>query len=454
MKRRIPRVLLGAAGSGSGKTTVACALLAAMQAKGVRLAAFKTGPDYIDPMFHRKALGTPSCNLDLFLCGGENVRRLFAEVSGDAELSVVEGVMGLYDGRSGLDDQCSSNHLARVLEAPTILVLDVKGMSLSAAAILHGFRTFRENRIRGVIFNRCSPGMYGYYSKMAEAEGLTPCGYLPILPEAALESRHLGLITADEVTGLREKLALLGKTAAETLDLNVILELAASAPEMDWPEPFPEEKPAVRPVVAVARDRAFCFYYEENLRLLQKLGAEIAEFSPLSDEQIPPEADGLWLGGGYPEEYAEALSRNRSMLESVKAAVEGGLPTIAECGGFLYLLRELAGRDGVFYPMAGVFDGRAEMTGKLQHFGYALLEAKRDNLLCRAGESIPIHEFHYSRSDCDGEDFTARKGSRERAAAHGTPSLYAGYPHLHFYGNPDFARNFINCCIRWKENRK
>lgn len=454
MRGHFPRVLLGAVSSGSGKTTAACALLAAMQARGIKLAAFKSGPDYIDPMFHRKVLGTPSCNLDLFLCGEEQVRRLFAEVGKGAELSVIEGVMGLYDGRSPLDDRCSSNHLARVLEAPTILVLDVKAMSLSAGAILHGFRTFRENRLRGVIFNCCSPGMYEYYSKMAQQEGLVSCGYLPVLPEARLESRHLGLVTAEEVSGLREKLESLGKAAAETLDLDAILSLSASAPEMDWPEPFPEETPSVRPLVAVARDKAFCFYYEENLRLLRKLGAEIVEFSPLSDAGLPRGISGLWLGGGYPEEYAEALSRNRPMRESVKAAVEGGLPTIAECGGFLYLLKKLAGRDGVFYPMAGAMDGRAEMTGRLQHFGYALLEAKKDNLLCKAGESIPIHEFHYSRSDCDGEDFTARKGGRERAAAHGTPSLYAGYPHLHFYGNPDFARNFIRCCTRWMETHK
>lgn len=454
MIRRIPRILLGAPGSGGGKTTAACALLWAMKEKGVKLSAFKTGPDYIDPMFHRKALGAPSCNLDLFLCGEENVRRLFAEVSNGTDLAVIEGVMGLYDGRSPLDDSCSANHLSRALEAPAILVLDVKGMSFSAAAILRGFCTFRENRIRGVIFNRCSPGMYPFYSEMAKGEGLTPCGYLPVLPEAALESRHLGLITAYEVTGLREKLSLLGKTAAETLDLDAILELADSAPEMDWPEPFPEENPAVRPVIAVAKDKAFCFYYEENLCLLQKLGAQIVEFSPLSDERIPPEADGLWLGGGYPEEYAKALSRNKSMLESVKGAVLGGLPTIAECGGFLYLLEELAGRDGVFYPMAGALEGRAEMTGRLQHFGYSLLEARKDSLLCKAGESIPIHEFHYSKSTNDGEDFTAHKRGRERLAAHGTDSLYAGYPHLHFYGNPEFARNFIKRCAKWREERQ
>ncbi len=454
MNRNIPRILLGAAGSDGGKTTVACALLWAMKEKGVKLSAFKTGPDYIDPMFHRKVLGAPSCNLDLFLFGEENARRLFAEVSQNTDLAVIEGVMGLYDGRSPLNDDCSANHLSRVLEAPTILVLDVRGMSFSAAAILHGFCTFRENRIRGVIFNRCSPGMYDFYSQMAKEQGIIPCGYLPVLPEAVLESRHLGLITADEVTGLREKLELLGKTAAETLELDTILELAKSAPEQDWPEPLPVENPEVRPVIAVAKDKAFCFYYEENLKLLQKLGASIVEFSPISDEAIPPETDGLWLGGGYPEEYAQVLSQNKSMLESVKKAVEGGLPTIAECGGFLYLLENLAGRDGVFYPMAGVFQGQAEMTGRLQHFGYAVLEAKRDNLLCKAGESIPIHEFHYSKSTNDGEDFIAHKRNRERLAAHGTDSLYAGYPHLHFYGNPDFARNFVKHCTQWKENRK
>lgn len=454
MIQKIPRILLAAAGSGSGKTTVTCALLAAYQRAGVQLSAFKTGPDYIDPMFHRKALGIPARNLDLFLCSEENVRRIFAEGSREASLSVIEGVMGLYDGRSFGGDEYSSNHLARVLEVPTVLILNVKGMSLSAAAVLHGFRTFRENRIRGVIFNQCSRSMYPYYRDMAVEQGLIPCGYLPNLPGAALESRHLGLVTADEVDGLQGKLSLLADAAQETIDLEAIRKLAEEAPVLDCPEPFPQEEWPQQPVIAVARDRAFCFYYEENLRLLEKLGAKLVEFSPLSDSQLPPEVDGLWLGGGYPEEYAAQLAQNARMRESVRQAVENGLPTVAECGGFLYLLREIAGRDGIFHPMAGVFDGTAQMTDRLQHFGYATLTAQKDNLLCPEGGSIRIHEFHYSASTDDGEDFLSVRGSRSRPTAHATDSLYAGYPHLHLYSNPDFARSFVRHCAQWKENRK
>ena len=454
MKKRIPRILLAAAGSGSGKTTISCALLSALRDSGKMPAAFKTGPDYIDPMFHRKALGLPSCNLDLFLCSEENVRRLFAENSRENGISVMEGVMGLYDGRSFADDRCSANHLSLVLDTPVILILDVKGMGLSAGAVLHGFVHFRENRIRGVIFNRCSEKMYPYYCQLAEKEGMIPCGYMPILPDASLESRHLGLITADEVNGLREKLDLLSKTATKTLDINAICRLAEETAEQDWPEPFPAVSDPNGPVIAIARDKAFCFYYEENLRLLEKLGAKLIAFSPLSDQRLPQNIDGLWLGGGYPEEYAKALSENKEMLRSVRKAVLSGLPTVAECGGFLYLLKQIAGRDGQFFPMAGVFDAEAQMTKKLQHFGYAVLTAQKDNLFCKKGGQIPIHEFHYSASTDDGSDFLSAKGNRTHLTGHAADSLYAGYPHLHLYGNPDFACSLVQHCREWKEKRK
>ncbi|MGI5893269.1 MAG: cobyrinate a,c-diamide synthase [Candidatus Merdivicinus sp.] len=454
MVRRIPRILLAAAGSGCGKTTVTCALLAAFQKRGIPLVGFKTGPDYIDPMFHRKVLGVPSRNLDLFLCSRENVARIFAEGSRENGLSVIEGVMGLYDGRSFTEDDCSANHLARELDVPTILILDVKGMSLSAAAVLHGFCTFRPNRIRGVIFNRASSGMYPYYRQMAEAEGIRSCGYLPFLPEASLESRHLGLITADEVENLRQKLEYLGDQASETLDLDAVLQIADEASAQDWPDPFPQQILPNPPTIAIARDKAFCFYYEENLRLLEKLGAKLVEFSPLDDRGLPSEADGLWLGGGYPEEFAEQLAQNKDMRMSILKAIKAGLPTVAECGGYLYLLQKIAGRDGVYHEMVGALEGSAQMTDRLQHFGYAVLTAQKDNLLCKKGESIPIHEFHYSASTDDGNDFLSVRGSRQRLTVHASENLYAGYPHLHLYGNPDFARNFVHRCAQWKEKQK
>lgn len=455
MTQEFPRLLFAAAGSGSGKTTVTCAVLKALLDRGLRVAAFKTGPDYIDPMFHRRALGTPSCNLDLFLCGEAGVRRLFAENSAGADLSIIEGAMGLYDGLRGVSDQGSANHLARVLDAPTILVVDVKGMGLSAAAVVSGFLHFRENRICGVLLNRCSKGMYPVYRQAIEELGVPVLGYLPVLPGASLESRHLGLVTAEEVEGLREKLELLGEAARETIDLAGLVQVARAANFLDFSDNFCKNIQIVKenPVIAVARDRAFCFYYEENLRLLERMGAVLREFSPLSDGSLP-EADGLWLGGGYPEEYAEALSANAAMRESVREAVAGGLPTIAECGGFLYLLEELTDRAGRTWPMAGVLPGESHMTGKLIHFGYAYLEAKEENLLCGPGERLAVHEFHYSQSNSDGTGFTAVKGERRRDCGYGSPTLYAGYPHLHFYGKPEAAEKFVRSCGAYQTRRR
>lgn len=455
MMQKIPRLLFAAAGSGSGKTTVTCAVLKALLDRELRVAAFKAGPDYIDPMFHRRALGTSSCNLDLFLCGEAGVRQLFAENSAGADLSVIEGVMGLYDGLRGVSDEGSANHLARVLDAPTILVVDVKGMGLSAAAVVSGFLHFRENRICGVLLNRCSKGMYPIYRQAIEELGVPVLGYLPVLPGASLESRHLGLVTAEEVEGLQEKLELLSGAAQETIDLDGLVKAAQMANSLDVLDNYYKNIHFVKenPIIAVAKDRAFCFYYEENLRLLERLGAVIREFSPLSDEVLP-EADGLWLGGGYPEEYAEALSANAAMRESVRKAVTGGMPAIAECGGFLYLLEELTDRAGRTWPMVGALKGESHMTGKLSHFGYAYLEAKGENLLCGTGERLPVHEFHYSQSSNDGAGFAAIKGERRRDCGHAGPSLYAGYPHLHFYGKPEAAEKFVRCCGAYQARRR
>ena len=455
MIKNIPRLMFAAPSSGSGKTTVTCAVLSALINRGLKLSSFKSGPDYIDPMFHRKVLGLPACNLDLFLCGEEAIRQLMAENAAAADLAIIEGAMGLYDGLRGTTDEGSANHLSRVLDAPVVLVADVKGMGLSAAALIHGFLHYKENRIRGVILNRCSKGMYPVYKEAIESLGVRVLGYLPVLPEVSLESRHLGLVTASEVDRLQEKLDFLGKKAAETVDLDGLLEIAQSASPIQFSDAFYAGLEPVKnsPVIAVAKDRAFCFYYEECLRLLERLGARLVEFSPLRDPVLP-EADGLWLGGGYPEEYGEALAKNVSMRNSVAKAVAEGMPTVAECGGFLYLLEGLAGRDGKMWPMAGVLPGKATMTERLQHFGYAFLEAKTDNLLCMAGEKLTVHEFHYSQSDCEGNDFVSVKGNRCRECAYGTSTLYAGYPHMHFYGNLKAAERFVHACGSYQAQKE
>lgn len=456
-KVNLPRLMLTGTGSGTGKTTVCCAVLQALINRGLRLAAFKCGPDYIDPMFHSEIIGASSGNLDLFLCPEPTVRHLFADNAAGADLSVIEGVMGMYDGLGGTSGQASSNHLAMVTATPEVLVVNARGMSLSAAAVLRGFRDFDENNLQGVIFNQISPGSYPMLKAVAEERaGLKAYGFLPPVPEASVGSRHLGLVTAAEIADLKGKMNRLAAAAEATLDLDGLLALARRWAPFTYAPPETMQAVTKEPVpVAVAMDRAFCFYYRDSLMLLERLGVRLIPFSPLSDAALPPGAAGLLLGGGYPEEYAESLAANASMRESVRAAVAGGLPTLAECGGFMYLQQGIEDLSGRVYPMAGVLPGCSRMTGKLsRNFGYITLRAKRDNLLCPAGGEISAHEFHYSQSEQCGEDFEARKGQRRWDCVHADENLFAGYPHLHLWGNPDFVRSFVWRCADYVKKAK
>ena len=447
MKRVVPRIAFAGSGSGCGKTTLCCALLAALGKRGLRPGAFKCGPDYIDPMFHRHIVGN-SANLDPFFFSESTMSCLLAKHGAGREISVIEGVMGYYDGL-GLSDACSTYSVAAATCSPVVLILNAKGAAASLLAALEGFVHFRaDSGVRGVIFNNCSPMLYPVLARaVGERFGdrVLSLGCLPPMPDCALESRHLGLVTAGEVEGLDQKLDMLAEAAERYLDLDGLLALARSAPPVSFtPLELPQRRETVR--VAVARDRAFCFYYEDSLDVLREMGAELVDFSPLKDSALPEGIDGLYLGGGYPELYAEQLAENASMLASVKSALEHGRPCIAECGGFMYLTEKIAG-----HPMVGFLKGDCADAGRLTRFGYVTLTAKRDNLLCRAGESIPAHEFH--RWDCTepGDAFTAAKPAGRRwDCAAATEKLYAGFPHFHFLANPKFAENYYNVCLERK----
>lgn len=442
------RLLIAGTGSGCGKTTVTIAVLRALQKRGVPLRAFKCGPDYIDPMFHNAALGIPSRNLDLFFENEAGVRGQLCRALAGGAVGVIEGAMGFYDGLSGTTDTASAAHLGRATGTPAVLVARPKGQSLSLAAVLKGFRAFAPNTAAGVILNGVSRGMYPFYREIAEQSGLRVYGFLPDVPEAAFPSRHLGLVTAGELPALREKLDRLADAAEEGLDLDGLLALARqTAPLAD--ETCVLSPCAGTPVrVAAARDEAFCFYYEDNFDVLRGLGAEPVPFSPLSDAALPEGIAGLYLGGGYPELYAARLAGNKAMRDAVRQAVSAGLPTIAECGGFLYLQEALAGEDGVFYPMAGALPGKARLTKRLQNFGYVTLTAARDGLLSEAGGAIRAHEFHYACADEPGSAFRAAKpNGKAWDCAWASDTLYAGFPHLYFRSNPDLARRFIEKCV-------
>ena len=452
-----PRLLLCAPASGGGKTTLTCALLQALVDRGANPVAFKCGPDYIDPMFHSEIIGAKSRNLDLFFLGVDTTRYLLEENSRGSGLALIEGVMGYYDG-IGLSADASAWDLARATRTPAVLVLDGRGRALTAAAVVKGMRDFRpDSGIAGVVLNRVSPMLYPRLREAIEREtGVKVYGFLPSRPDCALESRHLGLVTAAEVAGLKEKLSALAAQAEESVDLSGLLELARTAPDLEaTPMALPEPVEG-RPRIAVAKDKAFCFYYADGLALLEQLGAELAEFSPMNDESLPEGTCGLYLGGGYPELYAKTLADNRPMREAVRAAVLGGLPTVAECGGFLYLNQTLADGEGRAWPMAGVFPGRAANTGKLGRFGYVTLTAKTGGLLGPAGTKIPAHEFHYWDTGAPGADFRAEKPQSARGwdCAYHTPTLYAGFPHFHFSAAPGAARDFVAAGRRYQENQE
>ena len=373
--------LIAAPSSGSGKTTVACAVLAALKKRGADPCAFKSGPDYIDPMFHRSALQVDSHNLDLFLSDRDMVRAIFARYAAGHGAAVCEGAMGFYDGQ-GLTTRASAWELADTLGLPVL-------------------------------------------------------GYLPHVPQAAVESRHLGLKTADEIADLQEKIALLAD--ALVLDWQRLAVLT----EKPAPEALPGAAAPTSVRIAVAKDEAFCFTYAETLDALRDAGAELVLFSPVQDAVLPENIGGLYLPGGYPELHAKTLSENKTMLASIRQAVQAGLPTAAECGGFLYLGRSLEDADGKAWPMADVLPGDGIRVGRLVRFGYAEMTAKADSMLFCAGETLPIHEFHHWDSTANGTAFTACKSAKMQwECGFATENFYAGFPHFYWAGTP-LPRRFV-----------
>ena len=452
MQKMIPRLLISAVGSGTGKTTVTAALLSAFCARGMRVQSLKCGPDYIDPMFHSHITGRPAYHADPFFLSRFAMRELVSRVSADADCTIFEGAMGYYDGIGGTE-QASAYTVSDWLELPTLLVVNPQGMGCSIAAVCRGFQTFRTpNPICGILLNGVRRGMAAYYREILEREtGLPVLGCLPQLSEVQLESRHLGLMTAGEVSRLDEKVRLLGKTAEETMQLDQILELARKAPPLPEVPLLSKPQPSFR--LGIAQDRAFCFYYAENLELLEHYGAELVPFSPLEDAALPENLDGLYFGGGYPELYAKQLSENETMKESIRGQIDAGMPYLAECGGFMYLHETMEDMKKERWQMVGVLSGHAFYTGKLGRFGYVELTAQKAQILGEAGETIRAHEFHYFDSSENGDAFRAQKPRRKRGwdcmQASGTHA--AGFPHLYYYSNPSFAANFVKACRKWEE---
>ena len=466
-----PRIMLAAPKSGSGKTLLTCGLLEVLRRRGLNPIACKCGPDYIDPMFHRYVLGIPGRNLDSFFLPAEGVRKVLVDAVREeqAEIAVLEGVMGYYDGLGGTETSASSWEIAEITDTPAILVLDCKGASLSAAAMASGFLHFRKkSHIAGVILNRVSSI---YYERLAaaveEASGLPVLGYLPESEEYRMESRHLGLFLPGEIDRLRERIGRLADQMEKSIAVERVLEVAGMLPlrienkekekaenesmEAESIAKFPacqEQKVTSRVRIGVARDEAFCFYYQENFRLLEQMGAELVYFSPLRDKKIPNRVDGLLFGGGYPENYARELAKNAAMRESIRRSIAAGMPFLAECGGFLYLHRTLEGSDGKHWEMAGVYPFDAYRTNRLRRFGYV-------RLLTSSGQEIHGHEFHYWESEDPGTDWEAVKptGNRSWRCIHEKGGQIGGFPHLYYASCPDFLRKWLDVCAKGSQQK-
>ncbi|MCD7737019.1 MAG: cobyrinic acid a,c-diamide synthase [Lachnospiraceae bacterium] len=555
----LPRIMLAAPSSGSGKTMITCGILEAFCRRGLNPASFKCGPDYIDPMFHARVIGTPSRNLDTFFTEPEVTRYLFAKTAKNAGISVLEGVMGIYDGLGGISAKASSYDLALVTKTPIVLVVNAHGMSLSVIPLIKGYLDYQkqcmetlfhrssgtagsahsenasrlgEGFIRGVILNQMTKTTYLLLRDEIERQtGIRLYGYVPRLDDAAVESRHLGLVTPGEIADLKVRLGRLGEELEQCLDLDGLISLAQEAEDYEEETPphecsaagcAPHEKtlrvgvareetpphecsaagcaPHKKTLrVGVARDEAFCFCYQDNLDLLKQLGAEIVPFSPLCDSKLPEHIGGLILYGGYPELYARQLSENQAMRAAIREKIENGIPYLAECGGFMYLHEQMEDMEGNVWPMCGCIHGSAYRTPKLGRFGYITLSTQcleseasneldgSDGRVCpdglrrtvvdetdgkagldelqrtaadetdrpvqwktgflRPGETIRAHEFHYFDSTDPGHDYKAVKptGKRTWDCIHASDHSVAGYPHLYYWSNPEFAARFLEC---------
>ena len=456
---KIPRILLAAGSSGSGKTLITCGLLEALVERGLKTASFKCGPDYIDPMFHSRVIGTKSRNLDTFFTGSEVTKYLLTRNARDCEIAVMEGVMGFYDGVAGTTTTASAYDLAKVIDTPVILIVNSRGMSVSLAAYVKGFLEYKkDSHIKGVIFNQMSPMLYPRMKKLLEEElGVAVLGYVPKVEDCVIESRHLGLVLPDEIPELKDRLHKLAGVLEETLDIDRILELAGEASDLldAKPESVTDFRLSEPVRIGVAEDEAFCFFYADNFRLLGEMGAEIVPFSPMEDKQLPDDLDGLLLYGGYPELNGKKLEQNTTMKDMIREKLKAGMPCMAECGGFMYLHEEIEGMDGNFYQMAGVIPGKAYRTPKLSRFGYVTLTQKKPALGMEDFGEIPAHEFHYFDSENCGGDFHAAKPESKRGwdCIHGTDTMLAGFPHLYYYGNPKVPKAFLKKCLAYKKQR-
>lgn len=452
------RIMIAAPQSGSGKTLITCALLQALKEKNYHLESFKCGPDYIDPMFHKTVLGISSRNLDPFFTEDGITRMLLAKGQDSRDLAVIEGVMGLYDGLGGIREEASSYALAKATNTPILLTVNARGMGRSLLALLSGFLQYdTAHLIKGVILNQTPSSFASVLAKEIEETFHIPVvASFPVRDDVRIESRHLGLVMPYELEDIQSRLKIASQVLCENANIEQILEIAKSAPKLEYDVKRDIKQKLTEKTIriGVARDEAFCFYYEDNLDLLKSLGAKLIFFSPLHDDTLPKDLDGILFGGGYPELYLKELEENESMRNSVKSAIENKMPSLAECGGFMYLHDTIFDSEKKPYKMAGVIHACCMKKERLVRFGYLTLNSKTDSFL-QKGETIRGHEFHYYDSEDNGECAIAKKpvGTRSWECVHAGSDHWWGFAHLSYYSNPKFAEKFAEACRSYKTNK-
>ena len=466
--------MIAAPSSGSGKTTFTCGLLRILKDMGLDPVSYKCGPDYIDPMFHRQVLEIGSRNLDSYLMNETQIKHALGAAGNHP--AVVEGVMGIYDGTDVRGISGSSYEIALMCRIPIILCLDARGTGRTLISIIKGILADDTGHlIKGIVLNRISPGFYEKTAPVLTGEladagyhDVRLLGFMPKADEIAIGSRHLGLMLPGEIPDIRERIAGIARLITGHIDIDSILrimdkpgenaesvaddETGRGTPGTDTSEAFTSGADIPKPVLAVARDEAFCFYYQDNIELLEQMGVEVKYFSPIHDERIPEDADGLLLGGGYPELFLKELAGNRSMLDSVRNAIRGGMPSLAECGGFMYLHESVYDRDGTGYSLTGVIDGECRYTGHLVRFGYMYIRScDEPEGPASALPGIRGHEFHYYESSLNGDACTCAKpdGTEWKGMIADSVSLW-GFPHLYYGSKPEFAEAFTNSMRRYE----
>lgn len=456
--RPIPRLVIAGAASGVGKTSLVLALTAAFRKRGLRVQCFKCGPDYLDPTYHRLASGRTCHNLDSWMMGSQAVKTSFEHLSIETDLCLIEGVMGLFDGTSPRSDEGSTAQIAKLLEAPVLVVIDASGMARTFAALVQGLQDFdKELNVKGFVANRV--GSRSHLDLLRQASDAPVVGGFPKRPDLSLPERHLGLVTADAAIVTEELLDQWAALCEEYFDLDQIFALAASAPA--WNDAAAERTATTVPTVCrigIAQDEAFHFYYEDNLRLLREQGAELVPFSPLHDAALPEGLDALYIGGGYPEVYAAELAAAETMKDSIRRMAASGRPVYGECGGLMYLGSRLTRESGESYPMLDLLPVSVQMHGKLQALGYTEVELQEKSVLGPAGTRFRGHQFRYSSLSEDSEERAARfyrlrkrRGGAVESEGYACGSVLGSYVHAHWTSNPEIPKAFVQAAARFQQ---